>query len=214
MRRREVVDPHLGEYWVEYEPANLVDWAGLRLPELFTACFAEERFRVRMEIVLEESGPECIAISRLDLESPALTSERRFPIRTMVNAAVRAASFELVEVPVERVRPRSDEARLVPDERGQVRLYRPAFDDRGRARKRAAPRTSGREPDLQDVVALYRRAVAEGSAPSAAIAAALGITRAAARKRVQRARERGLLAPARGRRAGEAARPARARRTK
>jgi hypothetical protein len=205
MRRRDATDPHLGEYWVEYEPANLVDWSGFRLPELFTACFAEDRFQVRLEIVLEESGLECVAISRLDLDSPPLTSGRRFPIRAMVNAAVRAASFELVEVPIDRVQPRHEETRLVPDERGRVRLYRPAFDDRGRALGRAAPRTSDRGDDLQRVAALYRRAVAEGSAPSAVIADALGITREAARKRVQRARAQGLLGPARGRRVGEAA---------
>jgi hypothetical protein len=205
MRRREAIDPGLGEYWVEYEPANLVDWAGVRLPQIFTACFSEERLRVRIEIVLEGSGPECISLSRLDLDSPPLTSERRFPLRSMVNAAVRAAAFELVELPAERVHPRRADTRLVPDEHGKVRLYRPAFDDRGRARKRAAPRTSDAGQGLERVAALYRRAIAEGSAPSAAISGAFGISPAAARKRVQRARARGLLGPARGHKAGEAA---------
>lgn len=212
VRRRDASDPRLGDYWIEYEPANLTDWAGFRLPEIFTACFPEDRFRVRIEIVLEERRPECIALSRLDLDSPPLSSERRFPLRAMVDAAVRAAAFELVDIPVERVDPEARKSkRLVPDERGYVQLYTPAFDDRGRARKQAGPRRSGGDQDLQRVAALYRRAVAQGSAPSSAIAGEFGITPAAARKRVQRARERGLLGPARGRQAGEqGARPTRA----
>jgi helix-turn-helix protein len=203
--RRECRDSRLGDFWVEYEPANLVDWGGLRVPEMFTASFPAKDLAVRIEIVLEEERPECIALSRLNDDAPPLSSERRFPVRGMVDAAVRGAAFELVEVPIDEVDPRRENERLVPDENGLVRVYAPAFSTagtkaRGLARKPAAEPV----PDLSRVAELYRRAVAAGMAPSREIAGEYGITPATARKWVQRARERGFLAPALGRRAGEA----------
>jgi hypothetical protein len=202
--RRDARDSRLGNFWVQYEPANLVDWGVFRIPEAFTACFSDERFRIRIEVMLEESGPECVAISRLDHDAPALSSERRFPLRAMVNASVRAAAFELVDVPIEQVDPRREDSRLVPDEHGRVRVYAPAFDDQGTGRASAGRHDVNGDEDLERVAALYRRAAATGAAPSAAIAAEFGITRATARKWVQRARARGFLGPALGRRAGEA----------
>jgi hypothetical protein len=216
--QRTLTDSGLGEYSVQYDPANMVDWGGLRVPETFTACFEHERLRVRIEVVIEDEGPECVAISRLHHDAPPLSSERRFPLRAMVNAAVRAAAFEIVEVPIDQVRSLQEDARLVlhrnsrlePDRNGNVRLYAPAFDDAGKAKARdeaAAPRP--RRPQDDDgwrrVAELYRRAVAGGSPPSRAIAAEFGATEASARKWVQEARERGFLRPALGRRAGEAA---------
>jgi hypothetical protein len=206
--RKEACDPRLGDYWVQFEPANLVDWGVLRVPETFTAGFSGEAFRILIEVVVEEAGPECVAISRLDYDAPPLTSERRFPLRAMVNAAVRAAAFELVDVPIEQVDPKGENPRLTPDERGHVQVYAPAFGD-GSGKRRAAPsRRSKSEPDLNRVAALYRRAAASGFAPSSAIAEEFGITPATARKWVQRARVRGFLGPALGRRVGEAARRA------
>jgi hypothetical protein len=194
----------------------MVDWGGLRVPETFTACFEHERLRVRIEVVVDEEGPECVAISRLHHDSPPLRSERRFPLRAMVNAAVRGAAFEVVEVPIEQVRSLQRDARLVlhrnsplvPDRDGNVRLYAPAFEDTGkRSGERAVP--VGRRPQSDDdwrlVAELYRRAVASGSPPSRAIAGEFGVGEATARKWVQGARERGFLGPAVGRRAGEAA---------
>jgi hypothetical protein len=209
--RREAHDARLGEYWVQYEPANLVDWGFFRVPEMFTAGFPEEPLRVLIEVVLDDDGPKCVAISRLDHEAPGLTSERRFPLRAMVSAAVRAATFELVDVPVEQVDPERKNRRLVPDERGHVRVYAPAFDEQGEGRWEDASRGPASGGELERVAALYRRAVAAGSPPSAAIAGEFGITRTTARKWVQRARARGLLGPALGRRVGEAVRPAGAR---
>lgn len=207
--RREAYDRRLGEYWVQYEPANLVDWGEFRVPEMFTAGFPKEPLRVLIEVVLDDDGPKCVAISCLDHDAPALTSERRFPLRAMVSAAVRAATFELVDVPVEQVDPERKNRDLVPDERGHVRIYAPAFDEGGESRWRDA--FGGRENggQLERVAAVYRRAVAAGEPPSAAIASEFGITRSTARKWVQRARERGLLGPALGRRVGEASRAAR-----
>jgi Helix-turn-helix domain len=204
--RQERCDPRLGDYWVQYEPANLVDWGVFRVPETFTAGFSAERFRILIEIVLEENGPECVAVSRLDYDAPPLTSERRFPLRAMVNAAVRAAAFELVDAPIEDVDPKRENPRLVPDERGHVQVYAPAFGDRDEKRRAAPSGRVGSEADLNRVAALYRRAAASGSAPSSAIAGEFGITPATARKWVQRARARGFLGPALGRRVGEAAR--------
>lgn len=202
--RREAFDRRLGKYWVQYEPANLVDWGAFRVPVTFTAGFPAGPLGVLIEIVLEDEGPACVSISRLE-QSPPLTSDRRFPIRAMVNAAVRAAAFELVEVPIEDVDPRREDPRLVPDERGQVQVYAPAFGERG-----AGPRSTGSDgsesgSELERVATLYRRAVVAGLAPSAAIAEEFGITRETARKWVQRAREQNLLGPALGRRVGEAA---------
>jgi hypothetical protein len=207
--RREAHDPRLGDYWVQYEPANLVDSGAFRVPEMFTAGFPKEPLRVLIEVVLDDDGPKCVAISCLGHDAPPLTSERRFPLRAMVNAAVRAATFELVDVPVEQVDPDRRNKDLVPDERGHVRVYVPAFDEQGEARWRDAPgqRDGG---ELERVAAVYRRAVAAGTPPSAAIASEFGITRSTARKWVQRARARGLLGPAVGRRVGEAGRPPRA----
>jgi hypothetical protein len=206
--RRECSDPRLGDFWVEYEPANLVDWGDVRVPEMFTACFPDERFAIRIEVVLEEERPECIALSRLSDDSPPLSSDRRFPLRTMVDAAVRGAAFELVEVPIDRVDPRRENERLVPDEHGLVRVYAPAFSEASGRRAGPSPRPGEKQaPDLQRIAELYRRAVAGGMAPSHDIAAEFGVTRTTARKWVQRARERGLLAPALGRRAGEARSP-------
>jgi hypothetical protein len=208
--RREAHDPSLGEYWVQYEPANLIDWGVFRVPEMFTAGFPKESLRVLIEVVLDDDGPKCIAISCLDHDAPALTSERRFPLRAMVNAAVRAATFELVDAPVEQVDPEGKNRRLVPDERGHVQVYAPAFDEQGEGRwKTALEAENGGE--LEQVAALYRRAVAAGSPPSAAIASEFGITQSTARKWVQRARARGLLGPALGRRVGEAKRHTRVR---
>jgi hypothetical protein len=211
---RTLTDPGLGEYSVQYDPANMVDWGGLRVPETFTACFEDERLRVRIEVVIEDEGPECVAISRLHHDSPPLRSERRFPLRAMVNAAVRGAAFEIVEVPIEQVRSLQEDARLVlhrdsrlvPDRRGNVRLYAPAFDDADESwAERPAPRPHRprSDDDWRRVAELYRRAVAAGSPPSKAIAAEFGVSEAAARKWVQGARLRGFLRPALGRRVGE-----------
>jgi Helix-turn-helix domain len=208
--RREAYDPQLGEYWVQYEPANLVDWGDFRVPEMFTAGFPKERLRVIIEVVVDDDGPKCVAISRLDHDAPALTSERRFPFRSMVNAAVRAATFELVDVPVEHVDPGRQNPALVPDERGHVQVYAPAFDEGVHTRWKEGRHGPAEGAELERVAAMYRRAVAAGASPSAAIASEFGITRSTARKWVQRARARGLLGPALGRRVGEAARPARA----
>jgi hypothetical protein len=195
----------------------MVDWGGLRVPETFTACFEHERLRVRIEVVVDEEGPECVAISRLHHDSPPLRSERRFPLRAMVNAAVRGAAFEIVEVPIEQVRSLQRDARLVlhrnsrlvPDRGGNVRLYAPAFDDAGERSGERGIRAGLRRPQSDDdwrrVAELYRRAVASGSPPSRAIAGEFGVGEATARKWVQGARERGFLRPAVGRRAGEAA---------
>jgi Helix-turn-helix domain len=205
--RREAYDARLGDYWVQYEPANLVDWGEFRVPEMFTAGFPKEPLRVLIEVVLDyDDGPKCVAISCLDHDAPALTSERRFPLQAMVSAAVRAAAFEFVDVPVEQVDPDGTNTTLVPDERGHVQVYAPAFDEQGNARWGDAPQGPAGGRDLARVAALYRRAVAAGSPPSAAIASEFGITRSTARKWVQRARARGLLGPAVGRRVGEAAR--------
>jgi Helix-turn-helix domain len=202
--RRECTDPRLGDFWIEYEPANLVDWGGMRVPEVFTASFPEE-LAVRIEIVLEEERPECIALSRLNDDAPPLSSERRFPLRGMVDAAVRGAAFELVEVPIDEVDPQRENERLVPDEHGLVRVYAPAFTKAGGKARRVAQKPAAEPvPDLSRVAELYRRAVSAGMAPSREIAGEYGITPATARKWVQRARERGFLAPAVGRRAGEA----------
>jgi hypothetical protein len=208
--RREAHDERLGEYWVQYEPANLVDWGRFRVPEMFTAGFPKESLRVLIEVVLDDEGPKCVAISCLDHDAPALTSERRFPFRAMVNAAVRAATFELVDVPVEQVDPRRENRRLVPDERGHVQVYAPAFDEQGEGRWKEASPAWENGGELERVAALYRRAVAAGTPPSAAIGDEFGITRTTARKWVQRARARGLLGPAIGRRVGEAPRSSRA----
>jgi hypothetical protein len=205
--RREARDTRLGAYWVQYEAANLVDWGAFRVPETFTAGFSDERFRILIEVLLDEHGPECVAISRLDDAAPPLTSERRFPLRAMVNAAVRAAAFELVDVPIEEVDPGRKDPRLVPDERGHVRVWAPAFD--GHSEERASPGSHVGRNELQHVAALYRRAVASGLSPSSAIADEFGITRSTARKWVQRARASGFLGPAVGRRVGEEPRPAR-----
>lgn len=180
------------------------------MPEMFTAGFPKEPLRVLIEVVLDDDGPKCVAISRIDHDAPALTSERRFPLRAMVSAAVRAATFEFVDVPVEQVDPERKNRRLVPDERGHVQVYAPAFDEHGEGRWKDAPRRAENGGQLELVAALYRRAVAAGSPPSRAIATEFGITPSTARKWVQRARARGLLGPALGRRVGEAARPARA----
>jgi transposase-like protein len=202
--RQETSDPRLGDFWVQYEPANLVDWDVFRVPETFTAGFLAEPFRILIEIVLEDDGPQCVAVSRLDYDAPPLTSERRFPLRAMVNAAVRTAAFELVDVPIEQADPKRENPRLVPDERGHVQVYAPAFGDQERL---AAPaRRSGSEADLSRVAELYRRAAASGFAPSSVIAEEFGITPATARKWVQRARVRGFLGAALGRRVGEAGR--------
>jgi Helix-turn-helix domain len=203
--RREASDRRLGEYWVQYEPANLVDWGAFRVPVTFTAGFPAEPLGVLIEIVLEDEGPVCVSISRLE-QAPSLTSERRFPIRAMVNAAVRAAAFELVEVPVEDVDPRREDPRLVADERGYVQVYAPAFDDRGAGPRSTVPDESEAVSELERVASLYRRAVVAGLPPSAVIAEEFGITRETARKWVQRARAQNLLGPALGRRVGEAAR--------
>lgn len=222
--QRALIDPRLGEYSVQYDPANMVEWGGFRVPETFTACFEHERLRVRIEVVIEDEGPECVAISRLHHDAPPLTTERRFPLRAMVNAAVRAAAFEIVEVPIEQVRSLHQDARLVlhrhsrlaPGRRGNVRLYAPAFGDASHGSAGAewpqspAPRPPQTDEDWRHVAELYRRAVACGAAPSQAIADEFGVTRATARKWVQRTRERGFLGAALGRRAGEA-RPASAR---
>jgi len=202
--RREAHDAGLGEYWVQYEPANLVDWGAFRAPEMFTAGFPKEPLQVLIEVVLDDDGPKCVAISCLDHKAPPLTSQRRFPLRAMVNAAVRAATFELVDVPVDQVDPDRKNKDLVPDERGHVRVYAPAFTEQGEARSKNAP-GQGDAAQLEHVAAVYRRAVAAGMPPSAAIATEFGITRSTARKWVQRARARGLLGPALGRRVGEAA---------
>lgn len=213
--QRTLTDPALGEYSVQYDPANMVDWGGLRVPETFTACFEHERLRVRIEVVIEDGRPECVAISRLYHDAPPLRSERRFPLRAMVNAAVRGAAFEIVQVPIERVRSLQEDARLVlhrnsrlvPDRHGNVRLYAPAFydgDESGAERPEApTPRRPRSDDDWRRVAELYRRAVAGGSPPSQAIAAEFGVAAATARKWVQSARERGFLRPALGRRAGE-----------
>jgi hypothetical protein len=211
VRRRDAHDPGLGDFWVEYEPANLIDWREFRVPEMFNACFPDERFRIRLEIVLEEEGPECVAISRLEHDAPSLTSARRFPLRAMVSAALRAAAFELVDVPIEQVDPKRENSRLVPDERGHVEVYAPAFGEREQGGVPTRPRGTGSPQDLERVAAVYRRAVAGGFAPSSAIADEFGITTATARKWVQRARASGLLGPALGRRVGEAAPPRRSR---
>jgi len=197
---------------VQYEPANLVDWGGFRVPQMFTAGFLDERFRILIEVVLEEDGPECVAISKLDYHAPALTSERRFPLRAMINAALRAAALELVRVPVEEVDPRRENPRLVPDESGHVEVHAPAFDEGGKERVASGPLDADAaegQPKLERVAALYRRAVASGSAPSHVIAEAFEITPPAARKWVQRARQEGLLGGSLGRRAGEAPKVAR-----
>jgi hypothetical protein len=197
----------------------MVDWDGLRVPKTFTACFEHERLRVRIEVVIEGEGPECVAISRLHPDAPPLRSERRFPLRAMVNAAVRGAAFEVVEVPIEQVRSLQEDARLVlhrnsrlvPDRYGNVRLYAPAFgtgsveSEGGGHQPDPRPQPQSDE-DWQRVAELYRRAVAGGVPPSQAIAAEFGLTSATARKWVQRSRERGFLGPAVGRRAGEARR--------
>jgi hypothetical protein len=213
---RALTDPELGAYSIQYDPSKMVDWAGFRVPETFTACFAQERLGVRIEVVIEDERPKCVAISRLHHDAPPLTSERRFPLRTMVNAAVRAAAFEIVEVPIEQVRSLQRDARLVlhrnsrlaPDRRGKVRLYAPAFGDEGTRSaeqpRAPRPRRPQSDQDWQLVAELYRRAVSCGSAPSEAIAAEFGVTRAAARKWVQRTRELGFLGAAVGRQAGEA----------
>jgi hypothetical protein len=202
--RRQAHDAVLGDYWVHYEPANFVDWGVFRVPETFTAGFLNGRLRLLVEVVLEPSGPECVAISRLDHEAPPLTSKRRFPLRAMVTAAVRTAAFELASIPLEQADPRGENERLIPDAHGRVTVLVPAFDERGRARD--GPRRRSRSgADFERVAALYRRAVAAGSAPSAIIADEFGVTRTTARKWVQRARARGLLGPAVGRRVGEAA---------
>jgi hypothetical protein len=203
--RRECRDSRLGDFWVEYEPANLVDWRGLRVPEMFTASFPEKDLAVRIEIVLEEERPECIALSRLNDDAPPLRSERRFPLRGMVDAAVRGAAFELVELPIDEVDPRRENERLIPDDDGFVQVYAPAFSTSGsKARGLAREPADEPAPDLSRVAEIYRRSVAAGLAPSREIAGEYGITPATARKWVQRARERGFLAPALGRRAGEA----------
>jgi hypothetical protein len=206
--RRESSSPPLGDFWVQYEPANLVDWGGFRVPQMFTAGFLDERFRVLIEVVLEEDGPECVAISKLDYHAPALTSDRRFPLRAMVNTALRAAALELVRVPVEEVDPQRENPRLVPDETGHVEVHAPAFDEGGKGRVASAVRDADSaegQRKLEHVAALYRRAVASGSAPSHVIAEAFGVTPAAARKWVQRARAEGFLGGSVGRRAGEVA---------
>lgn len=210
--QRTLTDATLGEYSVEYDPANMVDWRGLRVPEAFTASFAQERLRVRIEVVIEGEGPECVAISRLHDDAPPLTAERRFPLRAMVNAAVRAAAFEIVEVPIERVRSLQKDARLVlhrntrlvPDRYGNVRLYAPAFDDGDDQPGAPRPRRPESDDDWRRLAELYRRAVAGGSSPSHSIAAEFGVSRATARKWVQVARQRGFLRAALGRRVGEA----------
>jgi hypothetical protein len=203
MPRREARDADLGPYWVQYEPANLVGWGVFRVPETFTAGFLDERLRLLIEVVLEPSGPECVSISRLDHDAPPLTSKRRFPLRAMVNAAVRSAAFELASVPLEQADPRGENKQLVPDEHGRVNVLAPAFDDHGRPTRTTRRRSSG-GPDFERVAALYRRAVAAGSAPSALIAEEFAVTRTTARKWVQRARASGALGPAVGRRVGEA----------
>ena len=200
--RREAFDRRLGTYWVQYEPANLVDWGVFRVPVTFTAGFPDEPFGVLIEIVLEDEGPACVAISRLE-HAPPLTSDRRFPLGAMLNAAIRAAAFELVDAPVEDIDPRREDPRLVPDERGHVQVYAPAFDEKGASRRGAARRRSESGAELEHVAALYRRALVAGLPPSSAIAEEFGITRETARKWVQRARSRGQLGPALGRRAGE-----------
>jgi hypothetical protein len=201
--RREAHDTELGEYWVQYEPANLVDWGVFRVPETFTAGFLDARLRLLIEVLLEPTGPECVAISRLDYDAPPLTSKRRFPLRGMVSAAVRSAAFEVASVPIEEADPRRENARLVPDDQGRVTVLVPAFDERGRPREQTSQRR-GSGPDFERVAALYRRAVAAGWAPSAVIAAEFGVSPTTARKWVQRTRARGLLRPAVGRRVGEA----------
>jgi Helix-turn-helix domain len=203
--RREAFDRRLGDYWVQYEPANLVDWGEFRVPVTFTAGFPADHLGVLIEIVLEDEGPACVAISRLE-HAPPLTSERRFPLRAMVNAAVRAAAFELRHVPVESIDPRREDPRLVPDEHGRVQVYAPAFGQHG-AGPREEPRNGSEGgTELERVAVLYRRAAVAGLAPSSVIAEEFGITRETARKWVQRARSEGLLGPALGRRVGEASR--------
>jgi hypothetical protein len=210
--QRTVTDSTLGEYSVEYDPANMVDWRGLRVPETFTASFAQERLRVRIEVVLAADGPECVAISRLHDDAPPLTSERRLPLRAMVNAALRAAAFEIVEVPIEQVRSLQKDARLVlhrnrrlvPDRHGNVRLYAPAFDDANDRPAGQRPRRPEGDDEWRRLAELYRRAAAGGSPPSQSIADEFGVSRATARKWVQVARQRGFLRAALGRRVGEA----------
>lgn len=205
-------DSSLGEYSVRYDPADMIDWRGLRVPKTFTASFTQERLRVRIEVVVSEEEPECVAISRLDDDAPPLTSERRLPLRAMVRAAVRAAAFEIVEVPVEQLRSLQKASRvvlhantqLVPDRHGNVRLYAPAFDDGGERPVPPKQRRPQSDDDWRLIATLYRRALAGGTPPSRAIAAEFGVTRATARKWVQVARQRGFLGTALGRRAGEA----------
>jgi hypothetical protein len=209
---RIVTDSSLGEYSVQYDPATMVDWRGLRVPETLTASFNQERLRVRIEVVLDDDGPECVAISRLHDDAPPLTSERRLPLRAMVNAAIRAAAFEIVEVPIEHVRSLQEDGRivlhqntrLVPNRHGNVRLYAPAFSDGGERPGSSEARRPDSDDDWRRLAELYRRAVAGGSPPSQAIAAEFGVTRATARKWVQMARQRGFLGAAVGRRSGEA----------
>ena len=160
--------------------------------------FVAESEGVALEIRITERGePRCVGISVRDEEGVSSQALRRVPVARFVKEAftVAASRFESVKKggkPIARI--------LSTTSKDRARFYE-RFAKDVRQPRSGSPLT---DEHLGQVAELYRAAVERGDPPTQTVAETMHVTRPTAGRWVAKARERGLLGPAKRGRGGEA----------
>jgi hypothetical protein len=177
-------------------PRMLVQFDGFAVPQHFIARSRDEG--VSLEIKVTDRGePRCIVVSVRNEEGVSGESLRRVPVARLVKEAFTAAAL--------KSEPMEEGGEPIPRIVGTTPKDRARFYERF-AKDVRQPRSGSPLTDdhLGQVAELYRAAVDRGDPPTQTVAETMHVERPTAGRWVAKARERGLLGPAKRGRGGEA----------
>ena len=180
----------------EAGPRTFVQLDGWAVPQHFIARARSEG--VSLEIKVTDRGePRCIVVSARDEEGVNGESLRRVPVARLVKEAFATAARKCgpIEEGGEPI------MQLVGTTSGDTARFYERFAKDVRQPRSGSPLT---DEHLGQVAELYRAAVDRGDPPTQTVAETMHVTRPTAGRWVAKARERGLLGPAKRGRGGEA----------
>lgn len=152
---------------------------------------------VSLEIKITDRGePLCIGVTVRDEEGVNSEALRRVPVARLVKEAFAVAASK-----VETEKDGQPIPRMVGTSAGDRARFYERFAKDVRQPRSGSPLT---DEHLAQVAELYRAAVEREDAPTQTVADAMHVTRPTAGRWVAKARERGLLGPAKRGRGGEA----------
>ena len=167
---------------------------GFAVPRRFVASGEE----ISIEVEINDAGHAVVRrLEVRDRDGSGLTSEavRKFAVGRLRRKAVAAASR-----PYEAGRDGEPVFRIISGLTPEaVEFYRSYVREDRRPRRGALVQDS----DLQAAVDIYRAALERGDPPTQAVAKGLSVSRPTASRRLEKAREKGLMGPALPGRAGE-----------